>query len=131
MSGGVVVIGLGDSLTRPILGGMHLSSSSYLTFVNMRCVGPIGTEGKANLIFDGCQIDGPLISGIDGDPRDIEVRNCRVTNAIGGDSDLGIGVTNCVFDGGWVGITRDGTLRVHSCTFRGTSASAVRAWGDV
>ena len=127
---GLTVIGLGDSVSRPEVKGMTINARSVL-FINLRFSRAVRTIAKAYMTFRECRIDGELATFIDGDNRGLTLIDCYVTGRILADSDIGVTVHSCRFDGGSVTLSGDGHLQVTNSSFTGAGGSAIEAYGEV
>ena len=135
---GLMVIGLGDSLSRPSIGPMVLNThlEPPVTFVNFRFTGSIHNVAKSNLAFRDCRLEAGLSTIINGDPRTLSLVGCRITGRVIAQSDIGVTVLGCWFDRGTVMLLTDGILRVENSTFTGSGTgisdyTAIYASGDV
>ncbi len=131
---GLMVIGLGDSLSRPSIRRLlaNTSSGGVATFANLRFTGLIRTVAKANLVFRDCRLEAGLTTIIDGDPRSVRLVGCRITGRVLANSDVGIYADSCWFDQGSIALEQDGVMHVYNSTFSGSPAlAAVTASGDV
>lgn len=125
--GNHIVIGLGDSLSRPSVASMLFDQDA--TFVNLRFSGSVQTATQGNSIFRDCRFEAGFTTLINGGPRNVTMVGCRISGTVLAVSDAFVNVDSCWFDQGTIVNQEDSRLTVRNSAFRGPASYGVRAVG--